>query len=156
ERMIETELIVQDAYHKLDKNTQALKKLKEMSDRKFDKELLEFRKKLGSDEKVQDWLRLQGLTLETFRKKQERLYVGNTYRSSRIGPFLEKIGHPEVEEYYLQPPNEFQTADRVEWQDLFLAVGPRHPTLQDARRFAEQLLARLRAGENFTSLLEYD
>src|SRR5207302_6757377 len=42
------------------------------------------------------------------------------------------------------------------WQDLFIAVGPKHTTLADARRFGEELVARLRRGEDFTKLTEFD
>jgi hypothetical protein len=156
QRMVETELVLQDAYHKLDKNTQAIKKLKEAADHQFEKRLPDLRKKLGSEERLQEWLRLQGLTLDSFRKQQEREFLVNQYLGSRIGPLMDAIGNPEITEYYYQHLNQFQTVDRVEWQDLFIAVGPSHPTQQDARRFAEQLVARLRAGESFTNLLAFD
>src|SRR5262249_37152890 len=38
------------------------------------------------------------------------------------------------------------------WQDIFVAVGAKHPTHADARRFAESLAQRARAGEDFARL----
>jgi hypothetical protein len=156
QHLIETELIVQDANRKLKDNTQALKKIKEMAERAFDKDVIKLRHNLGSEEKLKAWLAFQGMTMESFRKKKERMFMAGMYLGSRIGPIKDALGHPEIVEFYEQHMNEFQTVDRVEWQDLFLAVGPRHPTLQDARRFGEQLVAQLRAGEDFANLLHYD
>jgi parvulin-like peptidyl-prolyl isomerase len=155
-RLVETELIVQDANHKLEKNTQAIKKIKELADRQFEKRLPELRKELGSEERLKEWLAIQGLTMETFRKKQERIFLANQYLGSRIGPPMDAIGNPEITDYYYQHLNQFQTVDRVEWQDLFISVGPKHPTLEEARRFSEQIIGALRAGESFEKVLQYD
>jgi hypothetical protein len=46
--------------------------------------------------------------------------------------------------------------DSVKWQDLFIAKGPKHRTLADARAFGEQLVLRLRRGEDFKKLMEFD
>src|SRR5262249_24100521 len=45
---------------------------------------------------------------------------------------------------------------KVKWQNLFIAVGPKHPTLADARCFAEDVVARWRNGEDLDQLLEFD
>jgi parvulin-like peptidyl-prolyl isomerase len=46
--------------------------------------------------------------------------------------------------------------DRVKWQNVFVAVGPKHPTPADARRFAEELIAKCRTHDDFAKLVEYD
>jgi hypothetical protein len=156
QRLIDNELILQDAYRKLKENKAALEKLRELAEKEFDRSLPKRKKQFGGEERFQLWLSLQGLTLETYRKKFEQMFIANQYIYSRTGPTEDAIGQPDIREYYEQHRNEFQTVDRVEWQDLFIAVGPRHPTLQDVHLFAEQLVARLRRGEDFASLLAYD
>src|SRR5439155_24113144 len=46
--------------------------------------------------------------------------------------------------------------DKVQWQDVFIAVGPKYPTPADAKRFAEDLIARCRTAEDFAKVLTYD
>jgi hypothetical protein len=156
ESMINDELVWQDALHKLKQNPLAWDKLKELAAKDFDRSLPKRKKYFGGEENFQHWLSLQGLTLETYRKKFEQMFIRGQYILSRAQGKVDAIGQPDIWEYYQDHRNEFQTVDRVEWQDLFIAVGPKHPTLQDARHFAEQLVAQLRAGRDFDSLLPYD
>jgi hypothetical protein len=156
QQMIDMEVVLQDALHKLEKNRPAMDKLKEIANREFEKRLRTIRQKLGSDEHFQEWLRIQNLTVETLRQKEERLFIAQQYLFSRTGSIQDTVGPLEEKEYYDQHPNEFRTVDKVEWQDLFIAVGPKHPTLADARHFADQLVARLRRGEAFINFLQYD
>src|SRR5262249_36378039 len=46
--------------------------------------------------------------------------------------------------------------ESVKWQDVFIAVGPQHPTLADARRFGEGLIAQCRTGDDFIRLSQFD
>lgn len=156
QQLIDRELILQDARRKLKNNRPVQEKLQELAEKEFEKMLPRLKRHLGGEERFQEWLRLQGLTLETFRKKHEEQFLINQYLLSRTGPLEEAIGQPEIREYYDQHLNEFQTVDRVQWQDLFIAVGPKHPTLADAHRFAEYLISLLRQGEDFANLLPYD
>jgi len=45
---------------------------------------------------------------------------------------------------------------RYSGQDVFIAVGPKYPTPADAKRFAEDLIARCRTAEDFAKVLAYD
>jgi parvulin-like peptidyl-prolyl isomerase len=156
QNLINHELIVQDAYRKLKDNPLALQKLKDFANKEFEKELPKMKRQAGGEERFLAMLRAQGFTLETFRKKKEEYFIASQYLYSRMEGALNAIGQPEIREYYEQHLNEFQNLDRVEWQDLFIAVGPKHPTLQDAHQFAEQLVQALRQGEDFANLLQYD
>src|SRR5260370_29391985 len=80
------------------------------------------------------------------RRQFERNFLSMEYIKSLIWTKMDKIGHQDIREYYEQHRNEFQTVDGVKWQDLFIALGPQHPTLASARLFGEHLAARLRRG----------
>src|SRR5207248_11014153 len=73
-----------------------------------------------------------------------------------IFELLKKIGFEEIKDYYDSHPGEFQKIEAVKWQDVFIAVGPQHPTLADARRFAEELIAQCRTGADFSRLSQFD
>jgi parvulin-like peptidyl-prolyl isomerase len=156
QRLIDMEVVLQDAYRKLEKNKQALDKLKDIANRQFEKRLREIRDKLGSEDRFQEWLHIQNMTVDKLRLREERVFISQQYLYSRVGSTEDAVGPLEEKEYYDQHPNEFRTVDKVEWQDLFLAVGPKHPTLADARRFADQVVARLRRGESFATFQQYD
>jgi hypothetical protein len=62
----------------------------------------------------------------------------------------------EVKEYYETHQSEFRTEDKVQWQDAFIAVGPKHPTPADVRRYAEGLIAQCMTVDDFGKVLELD
>jgi parvulin-like peptidyl-prolyl isomerase len=158
DQLIEREMILQDAFKLLSKNPKFLDKMKEMAAKDFDKKVQMMIKnsKTSSMEELKLLLQKQGLSLDSLRRQDERNFIAKEYIGSRIFPLLNKVGHKEIREYYEQHLNEFQTIDRVKWQNIFIAVGPKHATLADARRFAEQIVTRARAGENFNNFLQFD
>jgi len=129
-----------------------------MAAKDFDKKVQMMIKnsKTSSMEELKLLLQKQGLSLDSLRRQDERNFIAKEYIGSRIFPLLNKVGHKEIREYYEQHLNEFQTIDRVKWQNIFIAVGKKHATLADARRFAEQIVTRARAGENFNNFLQFD
>jgi foldase protein PrsA len=93
----------------------------------------------------------------TARKLMERNLISTEYARNRILPYLQSIVSLEqIGEYYEAHKNEFLTVDKVHLQDVFIAVGAKHPTLADARRFATELVAKCRTADDFTKLLEFD
>ena len=46
--------------------------------------------------------------------------------------------------------------DSVKWQDVFFALGPKYPTIAQAKRFAEDLIAQCRTNDDFTKLIQFD
>jgi peptidyl-prolyl cis-trans isomerase C len=160
ELLVERELLLQDALGKL-KNPQGqkfLEKIREVSNREFDRWLRNLKTQLDlkSDEEVKDWLHAQGLSIESMRKHKANQYIAEEYLRQMVMPFVDRIGHEEIVEYYRQHPEEFQVSDSVKWQDLFVDAG-QHASRAEAKQVALQLVKRIRAGEDFLKLAElYD
>ncbi|MCI0377359.1 MAG: peptidyl-prolyl cis-trans isomerase [Gemmataceae bacterium] len=152
DKLIDMEVAYQDAVKRLEKiNPRALDKLKGIAQQEYDKQLKTIRESKGIPE---DQLR----EMENLLKRQmERELISTEYMRSRIFPNLQSvIGPTEVKEYYDTHLNEFQKVDTVKWQDVFIAVGTKHPTVADARRVAEALIAQCRTADDFAKLIEYD
>ena len=87
------------------------------------------------------------------RRQWERNFMAMEYMRSRIDPYLQRIGHEQIAEYYDKHPDEFQVPDSVQWEDVFVA-GTLHPPRSAARQRAETVLARMRNGEKIEKMLE--
>ncbi|MCS6852325.1 MAG: peptidyl-prolyl cis-trans isomerase [Gemmataceae bacterium] len=164
ERIIEREVILSDAFAKLEKiKPQYLEKLKEAAAKEFEKTVRSMKARaaqqginIETDEDFKAVLRLQGLTLEGVRRQIERSFMAMEYMRSRIFPIIERIGHEQIRQYYEEHPGEFQVEDRVVWQHIFVDAS-RHPSRAAARSLAEQLAARAQKGEDFAALAaQYD
>lgn len=160
EQFIDRELLYQDAIRKIESaNPKVLKKIKEAAKKEFEKEVQKKRRDANiTEETFQEVLRRQGMTMASWERMEERKFIANEYLLSRIMPIVKKgTGRTDLKEYYDTHLNEFLRVDSVQWQDMFIAAGtPKHPTQADARRHAEELVDRLKKGEPFTSLLQYD
>jgi peptidyl-prolyl cis-trans isomerase SurA len=96
------------------------------------------------------------LTLKSLRKQFERQFIQQQYLLFLIQPKLDRIGREQIVEYYQKHPEEFEVIDGVQWQDIFIAVA-NYPGREAARKFAEQIEARVRAGEDVAQLAtQYD
>jgi parvulin-like peptidyl-prolyl isomerase len=151
EHLIDQECMYQDAVKKLEKfNPKALAKLRHMVEQEFDKRLKKMRDAGLAEDKIKQFSHIAHRILE-------RDMIAMEYARSRIsGPVQSLVTLDAVKQYYDTHPEEFTVKDRVEWQDVFIAVGPKHPTIVDARRFAEQLVARCQAPDDFAKLQAYD
>jgi peptidyl-prolyl cis-trans isomerase SurA len=161
--LIERELILQDAHARFGPKTPGAKfmeKVKEAADREFDRQVVrgvKERYKIKTDEQFKDLLRSQGVSLDGLRRQFERQFIYQQYLQFLLQPKLERIGHEQILEYFQSHPEEFQTQDSVEWQDIFIAVANYGNDREAARRFAEQLRQRAAAGEDFAALArQYD
>ena len=169
DRLIDREVVIQEAEHRLGGgNPAGLKNLKDAADQDFERYVRRFKtaNKLNSDAEFDNFLKTRGMQRETLRLQHEHEFIYSQYLHFRIQPITEKVGHMDIMDYYQQHPEEFQVADSVQWQDIFLDVakmGSDHcfaakndltPFLtQDAaRKFAEGLAARVRKGEDFAKL----
>ncbi len=151
EQMIDQEIMFQDAVKKLEKgNPKALGKLHDMVEEEYDKRVKKLRDIGMPEERIKSF----GYV---FRRTLERGMIAMQYAQSRIVGFLDsQVTLDTIKDYYDQHPTEFMLKDRVDWQDVFIAVGPKHPTLADARRFAEELVARCRTPDDFAKIQAYD
>lgn len=154
--LIDRELVVQDCTMRLSKNPQAQKfldKLKELADKEFERYLksIKSRNKVESDEDFEKILEAQGMPLELMRRQHQRNFLAMNYLQQRVMPSVDRISRADLEEYYRTRPDEFKLKDSVRWRHMFIAKA-RHNSPEDARREAEGLAARVRAGENFADL----
>lgn len=156
--LIEREVILQDMFARLKERKQVLEKLKEAAGKEFDKKMKETRTamKIKTDEEMKAFLRMQGVSLQGVRRQIERRFMAMEYMRNRIIGAIDRIGHEQIREYYERHPEQFQVADSVTWQDIFLDAS-RYPSREAARQLAGQLISRARAGEDFRQLVtQYD
>jgi parvulin-like peptidyl-prolyl isomerase len=150
--IIDQEVAYQDAVHKLESNNKkALEKLRKIVEEDFEKQMRKVRE--------------SNKATEAQIKEVEHLLLRQTERGMISGEYLRSLIHPiatqlasarEIKEYYDTHRNEFMRLDTVQWQDVFIAVGPQRPTVADARRFAEGMIAKCRTDEDFAKLIQYD
>jgi peptidyl-prolyl cis-trans isomerase SurA len=159
--LIEQEVVLQEANAKFNKGggVKYLEKLKEAANKEFERQYIAGpRKKLGfkSDEEVKKFLTAQVGSIEALRRQVERRLIYEQYILFAIGSTIDRIGREDLLAYYDQHPEEFQTVDSVVWQDIFVAATS-HASRDAARQFAQQLVARVRGGEDFARLgTQYD
>lgn len=159
QQLIERELIIQDMMGKVSGKgrEKILDKVKEAASKEFTKKVDAMRKtvreklKLTSEDDFRALLKAQGMSLEGMRRQNERDFLATAYVRNLIDTALERVGHEEVREYYQAHQQDFQTVDRVQWQTLFVDAG-RFRDRNEARRFAEQILAQARSGADFQKL----
>lgn len=150
--IIEQEVAFQDAVNKLKAgNKKALEKLKSIVEEKFDEQMRKIREtNRATPEQIRE-------VEHILHRQTERNLISGEYVRSRIFPMLsQQASHAEVQKYYKEHLNEFQRQDTVKWEDVFIAVGPKHPTVADARRFAESLIAQCKTDADFVKLLAYN
>jgi peptidyl-prolyl cis-trans isomerase SurA len=158
QQLIEREVILQDMFTRLKERKQALEKLREAAAKEFDKKMRETKKAMHikTDEELKAFLRAQGLSLAGVRRQVERSFMAMEYMRNQIYPAIERIGPEQIREYYEGHPEEFQVADSVTWQDIFLDAS-RYPSREEAHRFAVDLIAKAKAGADFRQLVtQYD
>jgi parvulin-like peptidyl-prolyl isomerase len=154
--LIERELILQDANQRFGKGpgVKFMEKLKEAGEKEFDRQVLRTTKKkynLKSDDELKKFLASQGVSLDSLRRQWQRQFIYQQYLQFLMGPKLDRIGHEAIYEYYRGHPEEFQSQDKVEWQDIFIASA-RFASPEAARQFAEGLRVRAKGGEDFAAL----
>jgi peptidyl-prolyl cis-trans isomerase SurA len=152
EAIIDQEVAYQDAVHKLQEgNPKALKELKKIADREFEKRMKSIRESGRVPEaelKEAEYL---------LKRSQERSLIAGEYMRSRVeAPGKLQASTMAIKDYYDKHLNEFQRLDSVQWQDVFIAVGKKFPNVEAARRYAEDLVAQCRTNEDFVRLMQLD
>jgi parvulin-like peptidyl-prolyl isomerase len=69
----------------------------------------------------------------------------------RVMPMTERISGADLRGYYESHPEDFTVPDSLAWKHIFIAAAA-FKSRDDARRLAESLHARIRAGEDFKVL----
>jgi parvulin-like peptidyl-prolyl isomerase len=159
-QIIERELVIQDMTAKLGKRKQVMEKIDELAEKEFDKRIRALKThnaNIKTDEDVKKLFQSMGLSLAGFKRQVKRDFIYREYMRNLIFPVVDsEINHQQILDYYAQHPDEFQREDRVVWQDIFVDKS-KFKDRDEAYRFAEQLVAQLRAGAEFTKLAaQYD
>ena len=158
QQLIDQEVILQDCVARLKDRPIVLEKFKEAADKEFDKKIktLKERSNIKTDEEFKAWLRLQGLSLAGVRRQIVNGFMAQEYMRNRVASAVERVSLEQIYDYYNRHPEEFQIADSVTWQDIFIDAG-KFPNGDAARQFAEKLIAKARAGDDFLKLVsQYD
>lgn len=94
----------------------------------------------------------------TYRRMMKRRMLAMEYLRTVIKSYENCVSPDDIREYYEEHKNEyeFQTLDRVEWQDIFIRVGPNLPTIEHVKRFAEDQINKCRTAADFDKLLVYN
>ena len=151
DQIVDQELMYQDAVKKLEKaSPHSLGKMREYVDQEFDKSVDRMRKAKVPEEQIRDME-------ATARRMMERNLISTEYARSRIKPVIESvINMSQIREYYDEHKNEFMTVDKIVWQDIFIPTSKNLPTVEDAKRFAEELINKCRAPGDFDQLMVYN
>ncbi len=161
EQLIEREVLVQEAKHKLELagKKDVLKKVEQEADEQLMQHIKSKRAAFKSDEEFNAFLKSQGTSLEEQKRINRRIVLAQQYLQSNIMRYVDhRCGYQEVLDYYRGHPEEFQRTDSVQWQDIFIDAA-QYPNRQAAYRQAEDLVARARTGDtdDFAKLCEkYD
>jgi len=150
--IIEQELMYQDAVKRLEKvNPTGLDKLKEYVDQEFDKNLDRMRRANVPESDIRE---IEPIA----RRLLERNLISGEYARTRIKPIVDsRVGISEIREYYDDHKNEFQTVDKIVWQDIFIPLNANQPTINDLVRFAEEQIGKCRPGtDDFNKLMVYN
>lgn len=163
ERLIDREVILQDAFARLNRGGKQgeafLAELKKAADKEFEKRWLKpvmKQNNITSKEEFLAYMSKHGLPMAVWKRYWERNFMSMEYIRARIDSSLTRIGHTEIAEYYESHREEYTQPDSVHWRDIFIDAG-KHASRADARAFAESLVRRERQGEDFIRLSkEYD
>ena len=155
-KLIERELLLNDFLSKVKKNKpQLIEELWDRAARMTDDHLRSLKKmfNLKTEAEMTVEMERQGLSYKLFRRQIERESMVSQFLSSVL---REKNGTPTVQEvhaYYDQHQAEFQTTDRVKFQDLFVA-NSRFSNPQEAKAYADDLWKKLLAGADFVATVK--
>jgi parvulin-like peptidyl-prolyl isomerase len=151
DQIVDQELMYQDAVKKLEKaSPHSLSKMREYVDQEFDKSVDRMRKAKVPEEQIREME-------ATARRLMERNLISTEYARSRIKPVLESVVNmAQIREYYDEHKNEFMTVDKIVWQDIFIPTSKNLPTVEDAKRFGEELINKCRAPGDFDQLMVYN
>lgn len=160
EQLIEREVVLQNMESQLkDRNPQALRRLSGLANKQFEKTWLRSMMKNNgykTEKEFEQFLAGQGLPLQTLRRQWVRAFLSREYLRSNVVPRLDKIGHEELYAYYRAHLRDFELKDEVEWQDIFVSTN-RHGSKEQAKKIAQQVVDRVKAGEDFVTLCKsYD
>ena len=152
--LIERTLIAQEAKRVL-KNPKQLDRLYEAADKYWREEELPplMRHYLADNEfQLKQKLTDAGLPLEFLHQSYRQEFLAQVYLDQKLSEGR-KVELPEMLRYYNDHlhDKEYDRPAQITWRELVVEKG-HHPNPADARRKADNLLARLKRGESFATL----
>ena len=109
--------------------------------------------KITTDEDLAKVFASQGISYPILARQSERGAMLELYFSQVLKDIGTNTSLREVERYYADHAEEFKTADRVAWMDLFVPHA-RFNTPADTEKYAGWLRDQARAGADFAELVE--
>jgi hypothetical protein len=163
EHIIDREAVLQEAFANLEKGGKQgqliIQKLNEEAEKSFEQNYLSPQLKrfhMHSREELAAAMETQNVSLDVIRRLQTREWLFQQYLVTRLESLLQQVGYRDIVKYYDGHPEEFQVAESVDWQDIYVE-SDLHSSRAEARRWAEHLAGRIRQGEDFLTLSkEYD
>jgi parvulin-like peptidyl-prolyl isomerase len=150
--MIDRTLILQEAKRKL-KDPKKYQLVIDAADRVFRENEVPalMRKYKVPDEKaLKEALVEDGQTLEQLRQNFRHRFVVGGYVEQKLGAKF-RVDLPEKRAYYNEHLHDFDRAAQVTWREVVIEVSKSRNRIE-ARRRADEVLARLRRGENFAQV----
>ena len=133
-----------------------------LRDEQFKEWLTALRKeqKLEDEQKFQDALKQEGMTIDDLRRQVERSFMINQVQREEVGSKL-SITEEEARQYYLSRPHEFTSPANVTLREILIETptstqkgqaGINVAQDDDARARAAAIRSRIVAGEDFAKL----
>lgn len=157
-RIVERELILDEMYARLKKagKLAAIEEIREFATKAADKQLRDFRKRYGakSEQELQEKIFTpQGLTAPVIRRQIQRQMMADEYVRSMLKEKGKGAGLIEIRDYYETHADDFRTADKVKWLDIFISFN-RFPTARAAYDYALAVQQQAAAGADFLALVK--
>jgi peptidyl-prolyl cis-trans isomerase SurA len=158
EQIVEREVVLQVAFARLRKNAgeASVKKLTEMADTEFDKQWVKPIMEgngIKTDADFRAALKSMNVSLPMMKRQWTRNWMAMQFMRQTVFTKITHLGHPQIEDYYNKHPEEFQIAESVDWEDVFVSEAV-HPPRAVARQRAEAVLGRMRQGVSIDQLLK--
>jgi parvulin-like peptidyl-prolyl isomerase len=154
--LIDREVAILDAESKLGKSPQGkkfLEKMYEYGGKEFTRytRIIKEKNKFENEDELKAMFRQSGVSYELMRRQTERNFVSMQYLQQRVMPAMDRIGHRDLREYYDGHPELFKIQDSVNWRHIFIAKV-KFKTPEEARKQAEEVVQKIKAGEDFVTL----
>lgn len=153
--VVERELILDEMTARLKKAGKPglMDEIKEQSGKAADRELRRRQKLMGarSDDELKEIFATQGMTVPVVRRQIERNMMASEYIRTVIKEKGKAPGLAEVRAYYDAHPDDFKTADRVKWLDIFVSPN-KFPSREAAAAHAAAVQREAAAGADFPAL----
>ncbi len=112
-----------------------------------------YKKQYGSEEDLKNALARMNLDIDGLLKKIEKDLVVDEFKRIYIEE-KSRISESELKEYYEKNKDRFQEPEKVKLREIFISVpyDADYKTIEQKRAKAEEVLKRIKAGEDFSDL----